>query len=478
MSKNIFFLIILFIAIFLRVFRIDQLTTFGGDQGIDFLTVKDMIIQHKLTLIGIKTSIAPFFQGPLYLYMLLPFFILFHLQAIAGAVAAVVISIAGLILLYITMSKYFSKTAAILSSLLFAVSPQFIVYGNTPLYQHFLPLFIISSIYLFLYEKKNGLIFILLGLSAGLGMELHFLNIILALGLLIGLLITVKKQLQAVGFYLSGLVVGLSPTLLFELRHNFLNTHLFLSYQGAGHSLTPTDVFGQWVNGAAIFLGGNSPIVGFLILIFALITLFTAEIASNHYAHLRKLTLIVIGITLLLSLKFAAFEPHYALPVWILFLFILPIGGEKLFPSKSGLVIIVLLIAFNFFSSIMLLNNNHGYTMPSGWTLKKINAIGQIISLDSRTHPKFNVASLLDGNTRTYPVRYTTEINGGTPDAVENYPSDNYLYVVSYGDASRLFHVSTWEVVSLAPFQIGSTWALGDNIYLYRLDRIKSTHGL
>ena len=206
--KNYYqFLIVLFLAIFLRVYRLNELTTFGGDQGMDFLKVREMVLYHKWTLIGLKTSIAPFFQGPLYLYMLYPFFLILGLNPIAGPIAAVFVSTATIILLYITVRKYFSLKFALLSSMLFAVSPELIIYGSTPLYQNFLPFFIVLAVYLFFTEKKNIFVGFLMGLSIGLGMELHFLNISLGLALFIYLLIFERHKLDVILAYVAGVLV-------------------------------------------------------------------------------------------------------------------------------------------------------------------------------------------------------------------------------------------------------------------------------
>ena len=75
LRNNWLFLCILGITVGLRAYRLETLTTFGRDQGIDFASVYDILINKNLTLIGIKTSIGDFFQGPLYLYSLVPFFI-------------------------------------------------------------------------------------------------------------------------------------------------------------------------------------------------------------------------------------------------------------------------------------------------------------------------------------------------------------------------------------------------------------------
>src|SRR3989344_5412604 len=102
-------LLISVIALFLRAYRIDILTTFGRDQGIDFLVARDMIINHKLTLIGIKTSVADFYQGPNYLYILLPFFWVFDFHPLAGAFSAVFFSVLTIIFLYVLCLKFLNQ---------------------------------------------------------------------------------------------------------------------------------------------------------------------------------------------------------------------------------------------------------------------------------------------------------------------------------------------------------------------------------
>lgn len=139
LKKHSLFLLIFLIGFSLRAYRLDFLTTFEHDQGIDFSTVRGMIVTHHLTLIGIKTSLAEFFQGPLYLYMLLPFFWIMNMNLLAGPVAAVTISLTTICLIYAISIKFSTVRAGNIGAALFAVSPQFIQYGNTPLYQQRTP---------------------------------------------------------------------------------------------------------------------------------------------------------------------------------------------------------------------------------------------------------------------------------------------------------------------------------------------------
>ncbi|OGK46331.1 hypothetical protein A3B46_00135 [Candidatus Roizmanbacteria bacterium RIFCSPLOWO2_01_FULL_39_19] len=432
-----------------------------------------MVLFHKWTLLGIKTSIAPFFQGPIYLYMLYPFFVLFNLQPIAGAVAAVVISTITLVLLYVTVNKYFSQKAALLSSLLFATSPGFIMYGRTPLYQHILPLFIVFSMYFFLSYKKKILLVLFLGITVGIGIELHRLNISLAFALLIYLVLFQKFNWRVIVGYLSGIIIGISPTLFFELRHQFLNTRLSLNYIGSQHQmLSLAKIFGEWIEGVTFFIGGNIEVIGIAILLCSVgIALNVKGLTS--YSKTKKLLLILVPILVVFSFKVSALGSHYMLPLWVLLVMVLPAFSLKVLSDKIVTWIFTLLVVINIFTAVHELDNNHGYTMPSGWTLRKIQSVGKIIATDAKKHPNFNVASLLDGNTRTYPTRYTTLLYGGQPADVDQYPYNNYLYVTYDKNKSELFKVSTWEVTSLSPFKIGKEWDLKDGVILYRLDRIR-----
>lgn len=472
-KNNFLFLIIIILALLLRTYRLSTLTTFGGDQGQDFLVVRDMVLFHKWTLLGIKTSVYSFFQGPLYLYMLLPFFALFKLQSISGAIAAVFYSSVTLIFLYLTVKKYFSVKTALISSALFAVSPQLVIYGNTPLYQHFLPLFIVLSFYLFLIPKKNMLIGLLLGLTVGLGMETHLLNISLAVAFFLFFLLFTRKEWKVFLGYTIGVILGLSPTILFELKHDFLNTRFLLNYHPArGTAISFSNILNQWFKGAGMFFGANSIILGAVILLFVLTAFLMKKVKDSACLQLSKLALLEALIVFILSLGFSAFEPHYILPFWLLLLILIPVLIEEILPKKIGVFILGFLILINLTASIRQMNINHGYTMPERWTLKKIDTVGTIISQDSETHPNFNVASLLDSVTRAYPIRYSLAVDGVAPEPVENYPSNNFLYLVTRSNVSELNSIKTWEVTSFIPFRVGKTWDFGEGIYLYRLDRV------
>jgi hypothetical protein len=222
-----------------------------------------------------------------------------------------------------------------------------------------------------------------------------------------------------------------------------------------------------------MFLAGNNSILGTILLVSLIIFLLLKKQTDEPGKEIRRLSLLTLFFITLLSLKFSAFAPHYILPFWVMSLLLLPIMLEKLVTKKIGIIIMTFVISVNLINTLSQLNNNHGYTMPDGLTMKKITNAGKIISEDAKTHPNFNVASLLDGNTRNYPLRYTVLVNHAVPADVDQYPSNNFLYITARANQNDLVHSKTWEITSFYPFNIGKKWNLGDDIYLYRLDRNK-----
>lgn len=477
LKKHYLFLVILFFAFILRTYRLEYLTTFGRDQGIDFLSVKDMIIFHKITLIGIKVSLADFFQGPIYLYLLIPLFYLMKLNPIAGAYSAVIISLATMSTLYFIVYKMFNIRSAILASAFFAMSPQLVMFGNTPLYQNFTPLFILLGIwFLFLTTKaqtitKRYLCMFLCGLTIGIGMELHFLVISLMLAILIYLILYTKPTIKLIIFFLLGLFLAVSPTILFEIRHNFLNLHLLLDY--FGNRGQESSFLSIWFERIIYFATHD---YNFLILLTLPILIYILSFKKFNYSEnfpfLKKLALINLLIIFLFAVKLSSFGTHYLLPFLMLLLIIIPVFLSSV---KSSLINLIcfLFLSLNLLITISQLNNNHGYFMPDGWSLNKIEQTADIIATSAKTHPNFNVASLLDGDTRTYPIRYMLSLTNEIPGDYTTYPQNNYLYVVAR-NVSQIDNSTVWEIQSLRPFKIEEEWQMGDGIILYLLAKIKT----
>lgn len=80
LKKHKILLIILLLALFLRVYRLEDLLTYSHDQDLAGWFVRDVWENKHLRLIGQETSTAGIFIGALFYYMLIPFYLLFGME--------------------------------------------------------------------------------------------------------------------------------------------------------------------------------------------------------------------------------------------------------------------------------------------------------------------------------------------------------------------------------------------------------------
>ena len=110
--ENWIIIAILVIATLLRFYRLHDLTTFSGDQGYDFLKVKE-ILEGNLTLLGPKigpyNQLGNLYLGPAYYYLLAPALFLFRLDPIGSAVLTAVLSIGTIYVIYLIGINFFFK---------------------------------------------------------------------------------------------------------------------------------------------------------------------------------------------------------------------------------------------------------------------------------------------------------------------------------------------------------------------------------
>src|SRR3989344_6213431 len=103
-KKNKFELLIIFliliIAGFSRLYKIDQYMNFLGDEGRDALMIQRILVDHDFPLLGPTTSVGNIYLGPLYYYMMTIPMAIFWLNPVAAAVMVAVLGILTIGLVY------------------------------------------------------------------------------------------------------------------------------------------------------------------------------------------------------------------------------------------------------------------------------------------------------------------------------------------------------------------------------------------
>jgi hypothetical protein len=138
-----------------------------------------------------------------------------------------------LLLLYFTLQKIYKKShIAIYFSILYTFLPTMVDYSRFIWAPNLLiPVCgVVLSLLLFISRKANFALIFFLGFFLGIGLQIHysfFLSIVISL---FWLLLVKKLTLKGILLLSLGFIIGFSPLIIFELRHNFYNLQTFLFY--------------------------------------------------------------------------------------------------------------------------------------------------------------------------------------------------------------------------------------------------------
>ena len=250
-------LLVLIIGIFLLSRSIEVLNKnylFGFDQGRDYLAIKSIVVDHKLTLIGSEVGAGAaglngIFQGPAYYYFLSIPFILTRGDPYSGIVLMFVFSILSIVFLYFLGKRILGAMGGLIAALLFALSPMFIAQARFVWNSNPSTLFILLAIYFaYLGMKKNNKYIFLSSFFAGFVYNFQFaVSIPLSISIILFYIFIIKlKGIRKYLILFSGSAVAFLPMLLFEIRHGLMGIRGFLTYlfghKEAGASFLPSQI--------------------------------------------------------------------------------------------------------------------------------------------------------------------------------------------------------------------------------------------
>lgn len=227
--------IVLLISIFFRFYLLEERFPFGWDQERDAQVMWRILKEGRPTLIGPSAAgIDTFFLGPLWYYLLLPFYFIFNMDPIAAAYFASLAGVVTTLIIFFLVKNLFGLNQALLASLLWATLPDRISWNPM-----LIPL-ATSVIFFTLYKISQGfekfipITFLLIGLS----LQIHFQSVFFFPTLIISLYFYKKKKFSIpfnyLGLGLLFLALTFLPLLVFDLRHDFINIGGFLKlfFQG------------------------------------------------------------------------------------------------------------------------------------------------------------------------------------------------------------------------------------------------------
>ncbi len=223
---------------FLRFSDLGHRAGFGWDQEQFSNQIIRLVEEHKPSLLGPRVNNDNgFFLAPYFTYILTPFYLLTGLHPNGMLIFQVLINSGFFFLSFAVVSRLFSYRHALFFVFLWTISAMLTDLETVTWWPILIPPGIMllwlleSKIYK---NVKNPKLWVVAGITAGLFINMHF-QFIFALAQfgLFALLLKTKNKLATVkniAIFMGSFLLMFTPLFIFDLRNNFLNSHLFFNY--------------------------------------------------------------------------------------------------------------------------------------------------------------------------------------------------------------------------------------------------------
>jgi len=461
--------VLVILALILRVWRINEFAIFLSDQAIDSYAVKN-IIEGNFTLLGPRASVGNFFNGPAIYYLMLPFYFVMKLDPLAGRYFQIFLQLATIPFIFLLGKRIGTDMTGYLSAVLFAISPLFIYYSKAA-FNSYPALFLsVLIIYLMTFEKKKMWHFLIAGFATGVLVQAHYLLYVYAFFYFVYVLL--QRNLKRTFFYLAGILVGITPFLLFELRHGFFNLNAIFRHLSTsrGENAVLIQKLFQFLTSISQILGYRSVFLGTVLIV---VIIFSYFLYCKKQSKINSIyTWSFLALSASLVVYSGTIQSHYLIgiqPVLVLFIafFVTSLKESR----KYIFILSIFLIAST------LINVSENYKLPKeqdGFGLLDQRVAVVKIKDELRkikSDIKWNLTQDLQQDNRAMPIRYllSLEKNLAQPLSVEDYSSNDYLFLVVKSN-KKLSRVNTWEYKSFgSQYKVVNKHEIGNIVTMYLL---------
>ena len=474
-DKYLFSVIVLFfIGLFLRLYKIYSFVTFLGDQGRDVIILKRIITFEHFPAIGPPTSIGQVYLGPFYYYFIAPWLWISNFDPIGPAIGIAIISSFSLIFSYFLLKDLFNKKTALYSVLFITFSSVIIEFSRFSWNPNLLPFFSLFYFYFIIksQEKQNFLWYFLAGAFLSFSIQLHYLALFLGLPTLVFIFIQLFKNKSNLIKIIKGLLISSFsfilfsiPLIIFDLRHNYLNLNNFIKLSqassGLNQNIIKTIYDSFYIFSSYIFtIELNKIIIYSLFSALIIFLIFYRKSKNNIKPTLLFFLLTLIGIAIYGGQKF----PHYFGVIYIYFFIIISYFFAFISDGKFSKFLI------SAFFILYVYINAQGYVFLKGNGSNQINKARIIAKeiFDNISTNKFTITSL-PGDYSDTTYRYFLEIWGKKPIEKDSLEKGKELFVVCEKECDPR-NSAQWDIAYFAADKIEKVWSVS-NVKIYKLIR-------
>jgi hypothetical protein len=257
------FILCLALAVLLPSIGLASGYIFSGDAARDLLDLYTAYIHHTLPLIGPSASVGGFHVGPLFYYLLLPPLIISGFDPIMPVLVAVLINVLTVAMGYKLLKDFATRRAAVYFGILAVLSPYLIHLARGSWNPNPQPLVALVLLYALmkLIERPTFRYMLVLGLTIGCGVQLHYTFLSNAITSFLIILVFRPRLLIDWRLYLAGglgLALPLIPFAIGQAQNNLEDIRGLVHYMRKGQTN-----FADVVNPALFIKHVMSPFLSF-----------------------------------------------------------------------------------------------------------------------------------------------------------------------------------------------------------------------
>ncbi|MBP9758782.1 hypothetical protein KBD45_03735 [Candidatus Dojkabacteria bacterium] len=372
--------LILLLGLSLRLYKLEQRTSFDADQ--EWLATRSFeMLKGDLPLLGPVTSVGNFSIGPGFIYLWSVIGMFTNSSPISGAYLSVILGVVTLLAFYLFCKHFVDSKTAYVFLFLTSISSNLIFWDQSPWAPS---LFFISQIILlsgaYLATKsKVGYILIALGFIGGFQSHFGIVLSLISVVLYFVFVRPVKIDLKTLLLFLFILIVGLSPNILFDLTHNFSNIKKLadaIKGEGVSYFVSLNKIINVLnINTTSIIYPKNSNLIDSVITkgIFALVIVNGISLLRNKENRKISILLLITGIfpAMLFYIQQGKFSEYYLMMTVPSLLFLVALLIKKIISKK---ILIGLLLFVTIYLNLDLIRSRY-----VSWNLKAKSDIAKTI---------------------------------------------------------------------------------------------------
>ncbi|OGM13466.1 hypothetical protein A3A76_03935 [Candidatus Woesebacteria bacterium RIFCSPLOWO2_01_FULL_39_23] len=364
---------ILFLALFVRVYRVGDLLGFWYDQGRDALIIWKLWHEGKFFLIGPVTGLAGIFLGPMYYYLIAPLYLIGGGNPVYPVVFLALLSVFAIFMLFVTVYDMHSRGAGLIAVIIASCSYYIIIVNQWLSNPN--PIFLTSVLFLLALwkivrgksKKVDSTWWVLALLMLGLSLQFESASAIFYLPVMVVFIIWQKKSLpsRTLLIALSLFFATLLPQIIFNFRHDnilFSNLQkLFFeekAFRGISGFILEEKIKYFWtVISSKLYPKGSLLSLTFIILVFSSLVVRRGFLKKGLTGLFMIFLLTPVFFVTFFQGNFGHLYDYYMSGYYLPFVAIFSIGMAELWRTNIGKIsVIIFFVTFLNANGILIKN--------------------------------------------------------------------------------------------------------------------------